>query len=164
MKNKKKGFTLIEVLVAMFIFTIGLLGLLPLLISNIKLNEEIKMRNGALKLLESYTLSLRGINYDDFNVNNLKNNMNYQDTFSSYFTNSLTNSPCPTGYEDRLYKEDNLTKTVGGTSVNYRYLIKLCIDEDYLYPYLKKVHIWIFWKFKEKFHKMETEIFIGKKT
>ncbi len=163
MKNKK-GFTLIEVMISILILTIGLLGLLPLLISNIKHNEEIQMRNAALKLLENYTLKLRGITYDDFNVNNLKNNLNYQDTFSSYFSNPITNSSCPTGYEYRLYKEDNVTKSIDSTTINYRYLIKLCVDDDYLYPYLKKVHLWIFWKFQEKFHKMETEIFIGKKT
>ena len=161
---KKEGFTLIEILVSLVIFSIGLLGLLPLLISNINYNEQIKMRNGALKILEAHTLSLRGINYDDFTVGNLTTNLNYQTTFSSYFSSSMTSSSCPPGFEDRLYKEDSITKEIDGSSVTYRYLIKLCIDEDFLYPYLKKVHLWVFWKYKGKMHKMETEIFIGKKT
>ena len=164
MNNNIKGFTLIEVLISIVILSIGLLGIVPLLISNIRLNEEISMRNGALKIIEGHSVSLRGINYDDFTVNNLITNFNFSTSYPNYFSNPTIGSNCPTGYESRLYKEDSINKIINGSSISYRYLIKLCIDEDFLYPYLKKAHLWVFWKYRNKFHKMETEIFIGKKT
>ena len=154
----KKGFTLIEVLVAAVVFLIATLGILPLMISNIKTNEAVQEMMTAKKVLEGTASELRGINTSHFTKGNLKT-IGFQENPPSGYP-SLPSTNCPSGYEYAMYKGKEVDKIITGIHHKYKFTIKMCVDDDYLKPYLKKVKLWVYWSYRGKRHKLSTEVFI----
>jgi len=59
-----RGFTLVEALVAMAIFAIGLAGLMPLVISNVRANDAAAVRTGAVAVAQEKAEEMRALPYD----------------------------------------------------------------------------------------------------
>ncbi len=62
--KKSKGYTLIEVLVALTILTIGLMGVIPLAIATIRLNNLQNQMLNARFLAERHSEALKGVSFD----------------------------------------------------------------------------------------------------
>jgi len=141
----------------MAILAIGILGLLPLLIENVKQNEEVQRRIAAQKILEDIASELRSIKVYDFDPTNLSK-IGFNSTLPSGYP--VPPSDCPSGYDYTLYRGYEINKEVDGRQVKYKYTLKLCVDDDYLKPYLKRAYLYIYWLYGGKLHKSETEMFI----
>jgi len=158
-KNNSEGFTLIEVLVASFILLVGILGTASLIINSIKYNEANQKRVVAQKLLQGEVSKLRGIDISDFTQSKLKNKLGFSSSVKQgYPSGGDVNSNCPSDYEFRLYKA--IKKNVNDSSKFYKYTLKLCVDDDYLTPYLKRVIVTIYWTYNKKLHSIKTKLFI----
>ncbi len=176
-KNNETGFTLIEVLVSMVLFAIAMVAIMPMFIMNIKYNEMNQKRLAAQKLVENTASEIKSINFYKFDtvISNLKSNLSnvgFTDDITSvsslgYPAGGEINQPCPTGYEAKLYRANDLIKSfkINGvkTVINYKYTMKMCIDVDYIDPYLKKAILTCYWEFGKKLHKSSTEVFIAPK-
>jgi prepilin-type N-terminal cleavage/methylation domain-containing protein len=159
--NKKSGFTLIEVLVATFILLIGLLGMNSVLISSIKYNEANQARIIAQKVLKGTISELRGITLSNFTKSNLKSKFGFSDNIPlGYPSGGEIGGNCPSGYDYKIYKTYDIEKKINGTNMYYKYTIKLCVDSDYLLPYLERAIITIYWNYAHKLKKIESRIFI----
>jgi len=64
MRKVKKGFSLIELLVALSILTIGLLGVIPLAIATIRLNSLQNQMLNAKYLAERHSERLKSLSFD----------------------------------------------------------------------------------------------------
>lgn len=64
MSINQKGFSLIELLVSLMIFSVAMLGITPLLISAIKKNHANRIRSDARIVLENTATTLMVLNYD----------------------------------------------------------------------------------------------------
>jgi len=160
-KNNSEGFTLIEVLVASFILLVGILGTASLIINSIKYNEANQKRVVAQKLLQGEVSKLRGIDISDFTQSKLKNKLGFSSSVKQgYPSGGDVNSNCPSDYEFRLYKVYSINKSVNSVSLLYKYTLKLCVDDDYLTPYLKRVIVTIYWTYNKKLHNIKTKLFI----
>ncbi len=160
-KNNRSGFTLIEVLVATFILLVGLLGMNSMLITSIKFNEANQMRISGQKLLKGSVSKLRSINISEFNKSNLQSKFSFSVNIpSNYPTGGAINASCPTDYDYRLYKGYSIEKNVNGVNLYYKYTVKLCVDDNYLPPYLKRAIITIYWRYGKQLHQIGSEIFI----
>ena len=154
------GFTLVEVLIAMVIFLVGVLGILPLLLANIKYNESVQKMQIAQKILESVSSELRSIKVYYFEKAKLKD-LGFRETPPSGYP--AVSDSCPPGYEYAVFKGVSVNKTVDNTSVTYTFTVKLCVDDDYLKPYLKRTKVWVYWMYRGKEHKLGDEIYITAK-
>jgi len=63
-KNRGHGFTLVEALVAMAIFAIGLAGLMPMVIANVRSNSGAAVRSRAVALAQEKAEEIRATAYD----------------------------------------------------------------------------------------------------
>jgi prepilin-type N-terminal cleavage/methylation domain-containing protein len=163
------AFTLIEVILAMAIFLIGTLGILPLFIKNIRYNESVQVRLVAQKVLEDEAADLRNVKAKNFTRSNLQS-MGFVTSQPSEFP--AVPSGCPSGYEYVMYKGKEHerieeTERPGKPPVEvksaYRFTLKLCVDDDYLKPYLKRALLWVYWIYRGRLHWSQTEIFITEK-
>ena len=148
------GYSLIEVLISMLILLIALAGFAPLWMNFIRYNRSLEMRHIAQKILEKDVSRLRLIEIEDFNEDNIKNFLGYDTSIPYGWNQSPISDSCDPGYETRLYREDDS----GG---RWKYILKLCIDEDYLPPYLKRAKIWIYWKDRGEIKKINGMFFVG---
>jgi prepilin-type N-terminal cleavage/methylation domain-containing protein len=82
MKNKKKGFSLIELVVALSILTIGLLGVIPLAIATIKLNNVQNQMLNAKYLAERYSERFKSLSFDAPDLANDGDNNDLADTLN----------------------------------------------------------------------------------
>ncbi len=60
-----KGISLIEVLVAILILNVALLGLIPAMATWIKTSTDVQARNTAIQMARSVSDTLKGLNYDN---------------------------------------------------------------------------------------------------
>ncbi|MEO0239416.1 MAG: prepilin-type N-terminal cleavage/methylation domain-containing protein [candidate division WOR-3 bacterium] len=82
MKNKRKGFSLIELVVALSILTIGLLGVIPLAIATIKLNNVQNQMLNAKYLAERYSERFKSLSFDAPDLANDEDNNDLADTLN----------------------------------------------------------------------------------
>lgn len=97
MKLSKKGFSLIELLVALSILAIGLLGIIPLAITTIRLNAFQNQMLNAKYLAERQAEYLRSISLNSPDLTNDNDN------------NDLDNTTNP---------DHNITRIMDGTTYN----------------------------------------------
>jgi type IV pilus assembly protein PilV len=62
---RKNGFTLLEVLVALLVFSIGILGIAPLFISAPRYNQSSQTMTEAVTLAQSKFEEFKAFQYDD---------------------------------------------------------------------------------------------------
>ena len=77
-----RGFTLIEVLIAMAIFSIGILAVASMQIRSINLNASAQMQSEATTLAVEWLERLKMLPYDHTDLD--ENNNPHQDQFGSY--------------------------------------------------------------------------------
>jgi len=82
MKKNRKGFTLVEVLVALFILAIAFLGVGPLVIMTVKGNRIVREQINARLLAERMTEYLRSTDYEDPLLSNDGDNEDLSDTLT----------------------------------------------------------------------------------
>jgi prepilin-type N-terminal cleavage/methylation domain-containing protein len=82
MKNGRKGFSLIELVVALSILTIGLLGVIPLAIATIKLNNVQNQMLNAKYLAERYSERFKSLSFDAPDLANDGDNNDLADTLN----------------------------------------------------------------------------------
>ncbi len=82
MKLNKKGFSLIELLVALSILAIGLLGIIPLAITTIRLNTYQNQMLNAKYLAERQAEFLRSISIDSPDLANDNDNNDLDNTIN----------------------------------------------------------------------------------
>jgi len=82
MKKNRKGFTLVEVLVALFILAIAFLGVGPLVIMTVKGNRIVREHINARLLAERMTEYLRSTDYEDPLLSNDGDNEDLSDTLT----------------------------------------------------------------------------------
>ncbi len=82
MKNKRNGFSLIELVVALSILTIGLLGVIPLAIATIKLNNVQNQMLNAKYLAERYSERFKSLSFDVPDLANDGDNNDLADTLN----------------------------------------------------------------------------------
>ncbi len=70
--NNRSGFSLIELLIALSILTIGLLGVIPLSIATIRLNNLQNQMNNAKYLAETHSEMLRSISFDSPDLQHIR--------------------------------------------------------------------------------------------
>ncbi|MBE0618393.1 MAG: prepilin-type N-terminal cleavage/methylation domain-containing protein [Proteobacteria bacterium] len=62
--TRRRGFTLVEALVAMAIFAIGLAALMPLVIANVRANSGAAIRTRGVALAQEKAEEIRALPYD----------------------------------------------------------------------------------------------------
>jgi prepilin-type N-terminal cleavage/methylation domain-containing protein len=152
----RKAFTLVEVLIASAILLIALLGIVPLLVSNIKYNEWLQRKSLVKKFFEGEVSILRTFDVFHFTKSNLEK-LGYSTSLSKSIAFPRS---CPQGYDYSLYKEDLISKEVGGTVLTQRVIVKLCVDDDYMPPYLKRAYLFLYWPYRGRVNTLKTEFLI----
>lgn len=145
------AYSLVEVMVSTLILLIALAGFAPLLANFMRYSRSLEMRHVGQKILERDVSRLRVMEVEDFTEDNIKTLLGYSEALPSGWND--INSSCDSEYETVLYREDNSTR--------WNYLLKLCLDENYLDPYLKRAQIWIYWKDRGKIRKIKGLFFVG---
>jgi len=92
--SSKRGFTLIEIMVAMFFLLIALLGLLSLSTSVIKGNSFSKMTTMANTLAKSKLEELKSYNYDDIAAGSVTDYATTSGTVSSTQSGTFYTRTC----------------------------------------------------------------------
>jgi len=115
--NNKKGFTIIELLVALVIFSIAMLGLVPGVINVIKINKKNEIRDKATRLLAQKKSELYQQSFDNFSsIDNFTATINYDNqTFVYRYwvdneSDNLKKTVLNLTYNDP-YSKDNRTIT-----------------------------------------------------
>lgn len=93
MMNDEKGFTLLEVLIAVIILTVALLGLSSMNVYTIKYNDNAKRNTAAVALAQDKLEALKNLSFTDsaLNDSNTNNNATYtKNPYDTYLT-STTN-------------------------------------------------------------------------
>lgn len=63
-ERRRRGFTLVEALVAMGVFAVGLATLMPLVIANLRANDGAAVRSRAVSLAQGRAEEIRTLEYD----------------------------------------------------------------------------------------------------
>jgi type II secretory pathway pseudopilin PulG len=63
-RSRRAGFTLVEALVAMGVFALGLATLMPLVIANLRANDGAAVRSRAVSLAQGRAEEIRSLEYD----------------------------------------------------------------------------------------------------
>jgi len=66
-KNKKKAFTIVESLIAVFILTVGFLAVCQIFPFNLRINKSSEMKTKAIKIAQSKVEELNAMSYDEVN-------------------------------------------------------------------------------------------------
>ena len=149
--SDKKGFTLIEVMIAMFLLLVGMLGYAQLQLTAIKVNAANKRMTLAQNIVAQEIENIKTVGYTGIKDNSIltNTNFNYKSLLTglaaSYqFAGIDTSCNAPAAY--CLYKGVDVTTTVNGTSVTYRHTLKLAVNINYLsYPAVAEVDATVYW-------------------
>lgn len=120
MKADSRGFTVLEVLIAIIIFSVALLALAQLQVSTIGGNTFSDKMTAATTLAQDKLEELRGISYEDAQLSDTQNNFTTDtngDGTADYFNWSLavdhTNADAPGGVTNPI-DQNGVHVTVGG--------------------------------------------------
>ena len=165
--NNKKGFTLIEMMISVFLLTVGMLALFQLQLTAIKMNDINKQYLIAQDTATREIESVRTIGYGG-----LRNNT----TLTTNFVCGDTNDICYTaGYNNIAAQFQFLgagdtacaassTYCVfrGITSNRYNYTVKLSINPNYLtYPTLAQGNMQVYWMSQGRLKQIDVAFFVG---
>ncbi|MFQ5559645.1 MAG: prepilin-type N-terminal cleavage/methylation domain-containing protein [Nitrospinota bacterium] len=147
-----RGFSLVELMVAVLVLMIGTLGMLAVQITAIKSNKSTNLSMTASDFVHQEVEFVRNMGYVGLSSANLQT---LQDstgkTFTSYallnsvYKNSAIDQTCNAPYTYCFYKGLDNTREAGGVTQTYRYTFKVMVNETYLSPYLKKVRLILYW-------------------
>ncbi|MFN3479295.1 MAG: prepilin-type N-terminal cleavage/methylation domain-containing protein [Thermodesulfovibrionales bacterium] len=146
----KEGFTLIEVMVAIVILLVGLLGLMNLQITAIQVNEANKRLIIAKEVATGEIERVKLIGYTGLRTNTLLTTaMGYKASLGgldSKYQISGIDTSCGSPFTYCVYKGVTVTKNINGRSVDYDHTLKLSVIANYLsYPVLERCEMNINW-------------------
>jgi prepilin-type N-terminal cleavage/methylation domain-containing protein len=155
------GFSLIEVMIAMVVLVVGLLGFLSLQITAIQVNEANKRliiaEETATKEIEDV---VKTIGYTGLRTNTIltKTDVGYYSSLGSLeskyqFTGMVPpiDTSCGPDFTYCVYKGVTVSKKVGGTDVDYDLTLKLSVVVNYLsYPVLERCEMAVYWKSRDE--------------
>lgn len=162
-----KGFTLVEVLVAMLLLMIGLFAWMQLQIVAIKVNEASKRLMIAQDKISQELEQIKTIGYIGIKSNTVLTNANF--SYSSLLTGLAANyqlsgidTSCNAPAAYCVYKGIQVDKVVNGTTVKYNYTVKLAVNPGYLsYPEIAKVDATVYWNSGTTLKNMQIASFVG---
>jgi len=177
----QRGFTLVEVMVAMVILTIMFLALTNLQIVAIKAVEYGRRFSVAEKILtaEAEFISTQG--YDNVAQNNIASQMgnNYYSSYDQLENNykflTQEQQQCGQEYERCLFNQVEVERQWQKDQDQqdqdqqdhklppYRYVLKLGVDTDYLgITNLARCQLTAYWQYRGKTHQMTLVFFVRK--
>jgi prepilin-type N-terminal cleavage/methylation domain-containing protein len=162
-----RGFTLIEVMIAMFLLLFGTLAYFQLQLSAIRLNEVSKQLMIAQDVASQELEMVKTVGYTGIRTNSALKNSSFG--YDSNLTGLLpvyqfagidTSCNAPASY--CVYKGLTVTKKLNGNSVDYTYTLKLSVNPNYLtYPALAEVDAVIYWKAGGNLKNISIAAFVG---
>jgi prepilin-type N-terminal cleavage/methylation domain-containing protein len=161
-----KGFTLIEVMIAMFLLLFGTLAYFQLQLSAIRLNEVSKQlmiaQDAASQEIEMVkTVGYTGIRTSSTLINDDFKYSTFNELDAKYRLAGIdTSCNAPASY--CVYKGLTVRKTHNGNRVDYLYTLKLSVNPSYLtYPALAEVDAVIYWKAGGDLKNISIAAFVG---
>lgn len=167
--TREKGFTLLEVLIAMLLLMVGMFAWMQLQIVAIKVSEASKRLMIAQDKVSQELEQIKTIGYVGIKTNTVLSNASFG--YNSLLTNVLpvanyqlsgidTSCNAPAAY--CVYKGLQVDKVVNGNSIKYYYTIKLAVNPGYLsYPEIAKVDATVYWKTGNTLKNMQIASFVG---
>jgi Tfp pilus assembly protein PilV len=165
-----KGLTLIELMIAVVVLMVGLLGFLGLQITAITVNEANKRllvaTEAALQEIEAVkTTGYEGLKNQN---TNLISNQSYFNSLSSLpadYQMTGIDTSCGSPYDYCVYKGVAITKTVNNNTVTYYNTLKLSVQVNYLnYPTLEKCQMRVSWQYKGELKSMNYMFYVEQKS
>ncbi|MBI4687382.1 MAG: prepilin-type N-terminal cleavage/methylation domain-containing protein [Nitrospirae bacterium] len=171
----RDGFSLIEVMIAMVVLLVGLLGFLSLQITAIQVNEANKRLIIAKGAATQEIEKTKAVGYTGLRTNTIltttmlmagPEEWGYYAGFGSLPANyqfAGIDTSCPFTY--CVYKGVTVSKIVGGTAVNYDHTVKLSVVVNYLsYPVLQQCQMTIYWMSRNELKQINFVFFNEYKT
>lgn len=151
----RDGFTLIEVMIAMVILLIGVLGFLGLQVTAIQVNEANKRFIIAKEAAISEIERVKTAGYTALRTNTiLTTDMGYYANFASLpakYQFAGIDTTCGSPFTYCVYKGVTITKNVNGTPVDYDQTLKLSVVVNYLsYPVLERAEMTVYWMWRDE--------------
>lgn len=138
-KRGRKGFTLIELMVAIVILTIATLGLLQALTHYIRINMDNEMRNEAMRITEKRMELIRGLQFADTPQDELIPD----DGVTVYETSAGAQFPIT---ETKLIRKSSISYTVQSI------ISRLSFRSDGVTPNSKAIRVRVTWTNKGTSH------------
>lgn len=165
--TNRKGFTLIEVMVAMSLLLIGLLSYAQLQLTAIKVNAASKQMMMAQEVVSQELEKIKTVGYTGIKDNTImtNTNFNYNPLFAGLATNYKftgidTSCNAPAAY--CVYKGIDVTNSLNGIAVTKHYTIKLAVNINYLsYPAVAEVDATVYWMNGSTLKNMVIAGFVG---
>ncbi len=169
--SQNKGFTLVEMMVALVILSIGMLGTVPMLTLSIKTNKGANMFMAAEDLIHKEIEFIRTFGYVGLTQANLAGvnddtGSSYVNTFGGIGANfqfTDIDTTCSAPFTYCSYKEEPITRNVAGNNVTDRYTHKIMVDSAYLSPYIQKVRLIIYWEHYGDLKNIEVDFMVEAK-
>lgn len=160
--NNKKGFSLIELMIALFIITVAVLGLLTLTITSIQTNMQNDIRNTATRLTSQTaeillarpidTISTCGITLDSTITTGSVAVYN-----SAYTYNTSNNCLVDSNAAEDYKKYPNASQPLGGSSGTKEYNITWTVSN--LTNDLRQITIRVSYKYRDQTYTNEAVIY-----
>ena len=143
-KNNQKGFTLLEVLVALTIFAIGVLATATMQLTSIKGNSIARGQTEATTLAQSKIGELLILPYSAAALVDADDDSVAKDTNNDGVANDGKN----------FGLDDNTPATADHSESSGRYTILWNIAEDEPFDDAKKISVWVTWQSKGATHQV----------
>lgn len=164
---KIKGFTLVEVMIALFLLLFGMLAYFQLQLSAIRINEVSKQLMIAQDTASQEIEMVKTVGYTGIRTNStlINSSFDYKSNLTGLeakyqLAGIDTSCNAPASY--CVYKGLTVTKVHNGNSVNYSYTLKLSVNPNYLtYPALAEVDALIYWKVGGTLKNISIAAFVG---
>ncbi|MBU1261762.1 prepilin-type N-terminal cleavage/methylation domain-containing protein [bacterium] len=159
---KKQGLTLIEVLIAMTILSISIIGVVSIVINSVKINDMasrqliVKERAGA----EIERIKVMG--YFGITPDNMAN-IGYVTWDNLGGTYQLPGIPQDFGapYNWCLFRGIDVAKTIDGQTKHYYYTLKISVEEDFVESFARRIKMDAYWIFENKLKNIEIIFVVG---
>ena len=163
-----EGFSLIEVLVAMFLLIVGIFAWMQLQISAIQIIEASKTLMIAQNKVSQELELLKTIGYTGISASNaVLTNASF--SYSAALTGLPANfqlagidTSCNAPATYCVYKGLTVDKVVNGNPLKYYYTLKLSVNPGYLsYPEIAKIDATAYWKTGSTLKNLQITTFVG---
>lgn len=165
--TNRKGFTLIEVMIAMFLLLIGMLSYAQLQLTAIKVNAASKQMMMAQEVVSQELEKIKTVGYTGIKDNTvvINTSFNYKPLLTGLAANyQLTgiDTSCNEPAAYCVYKGIDVVNSLNGTAIAQRYTIKLAVNVSYLsYPAVAEVDATVYWMNGSTLKNMMIAGFVG---
>ncbi len=167
--TSQNGFTLLELLVAMLLLTIGMFAWMQLQIAAIKVSDASKnLMNAQNKISQEFeqikTIGYGGIKDSTVLTNASFNYSNLLTGLSSSYQSTGIDSNCNAPATYCVFKGLSSSKRIKNNTVTVKnyYAVKLAVNPGYLsYPEIAQVTATVYWKTGTTLKNMQIATFVG---